>query len=93
MATAFHPKWVIVIAFYNEANYIAPTVQCALAQDRDDIMLVCVDKITCARMLRLIEPAWQAKAARVRTLADAMRADNGAMSDLGFNGLPGETIQ
>lgn len=37
------PKWVIVIAFYNEAKYIAPTVQCALAQDRDDIMLVCVD--------------------------------------------------
>jgi glycosyltransferase involved in cell wall biosynthesis len=43
MATAFRPKWVIVIAFYNEANYIAPTVACALAQDRDDIMLVCVD--------------------------------------------------
>lgn len=43
MTEAFRPKWVIVIAFYNEANYIAPTVQCALAQDRDDIMLVCVD--------------------------------------------------
>lgn len=37
------PKWVIVIAFYNEARFIAPTIACALAQDRDDIMLVCVD--------------------------------------------------
>ena len=47
MATAFRPKWVpkwvIVIAFYNEAKFIAPTVQAALAQDRDDVMLVCVD--------------------------------------------------
>lgn len=43
MAAVPPPKWVIVIAFYNEANYIAPTVHCALAQDRDDIMLVCVD--------------------------------------------------
>ncbi|WP_017667443.1 glycosyltransferase family 2 protein [Sandarakinorhabdus sp. AAP62] len=43
MQAAFRPKWVIVIAFYNEANYIAPTVQCALTQDRDDICLVCVD--------------------------------------------------
>lgn len=43
MAEAFRPKWVIVIAFYNEANYIAPTVACALRQDRGDIMLVCVD--------------------------------------------------
>ncbi|MEI6485714.1 MAG: glycosyltransferase family 2 protein [Sphingomonadales bacterium] len=43
MAGNFRPKWVIVIAFYNEARFIAPTVACALAQDRDDIMLVCVD--------------------------------------------------
>ncbi len=43
MVAAFHPKWVIVIAFYNEAKFIAPTVACALAQDRGDICLVCVD--------------------------------------------------
>lgn len=43
MVAAFRPKWVIVIAFYNEAKFIAPTVACALAQDRDDICLVCVD--------------------------------------------------
>jgi glycosyltransferase involved in cell wall biosynthesis len=43
MPAAFRPKWVIVIAFYNEAKFIRPTVECALSQDRDDIMLVCVD--------------------------------------------------
>ena len=43
MTDAFRPKWVIVIAFYNEAKFIAPTVRCALRQDRDDIMLICVD--------------------------------------------------
>ena len=43
MPPVFRPKWVIVIAFYNEAKYIAPTVACALAQDRGDIMLVCID--------------------------------------------------
>jgi hypothetical protein len=30
---------------------------------------------------------------RACALADAMRTGNGAMSDLGFNGLPGDTIQ
>lgn len=34
-------------------------------------MLVCIDKITCARMLMLIEPAWQAKAVTVRAEAEA----------------------
>jgi hypothetical protein len=27
-------------------------------------MLVCIDKITCARMLMLIEPRWRDKTAR-----------------------------
>ena len=43
MASQFRPKWVIVIAFYNEERFIGPTIACALRQDRDDIMLVCVD--------------------------------------------------
>jgi type I restriction enzyme R subunit len=30
-------------------------------------MLVCIDKITCARMYQRIQPRWQAKLARVRT--------------------------
>ncbi len=43
METGASPKWAIVIAFYNEERFIAPTIAAALAQDRDDIMLICVD--------------------------------------------------
>ena len=38
-------------------------------------MLVCIDKITCARMHQLIVSRWQAKAASVRAAADAKRAE------------------
>ena len=37
-------------------------------------MMVCIDKITCARMLKLIGPKWQAKAAAVRGEAQAKLA-------------------
>lgn len=43
MTAAPPPRWAIVIAFFNEAKFIRPTVDCALAQDRDDIVLICVD--------------------------------------------------
>src|SRR5207245_663532 len=32
-------------------------------------MLVCIDKITCARMLQRIEPRWRAKLVELRELA------------------------
>ena len=38
-------------------------------------MLVSIDKITCARMLQLIVPRWQAKAVAVRESANAKRAE------------------
>ncbi|MDA8254894.1 MAG: type I restriction endonuclease subunit R [Betaproteobacteria bacterium] len=41
---------------------------------RGKSMLVCIDKITCARMLMLIEPRWRARAAAVRAEAEALRA-------------------
>jgi type I restriction enzyme R subunit len=44
-------------------------------------MLICVDKITCARMLRLIEPLWRAKAEAIRAEAEAMRILIGAIAD------------
>lgn len=44
---------------------------CSTRWESGKAMLVCVDKITCARMLMLIEPAWKAKAALVRAEADA----------------------
>jgi glycosyltransferase involved in cell wall biosynthesis len=36
-------RWAIIIAFYNEERFIVPTVRCALAQDREDIGVICVD--------------------------------------------------
>ena len=44
-------------------------------------MLVCIDKITCARMLQLIIPRWQAKAVAVRTEAEAKRTEVEAAAD------------
>ena len=43
---------------------------CATRWQSGKSMLVCIDKITCARMHQLIVPRWQAKAAAVRGLAD-----------------------
>ncbi|MBY0235210.1 MAG: type I restriction endonuclease subunit R [Burkholderiaceae bacterium] len=51
-------------------------------------MLVCIDKITCARMLKLIGPKWKAKAAAVRAeahdklMAHASVADEDARQQL-----------
>ncbi len=42
---------------------------CAIRWQSGKSMLVCIDKITCARMLQLIVPKWQAKAAEVRDAA------------------------
>jgi glycosyltransferase involved in cell wall biosynthesis len=43
MTSGWRPNWAIIIAFYNEERFIAPTVACALRQDRDDILVLCVD--------------------------------------------------
>ncbi len=54
---------------------------CSTRWEAGKAMLVCIDKITCARMLKLIEPAWQAKAAMVRAQADARLLDIAAATD------------
>ena len=54
---------------------------CATRWESGKSMLVCIDKITCARMLQLIVPRWQAKVASVRLAADAKRAEAQATSD------------
>ena len=48
---------------------------CATRWESGKSMLVCIDKITCARMLQLIRLRWSAKAASVRSAADAKRAE------------------
>lgn len=45
-------------------------------------MLVCIDKITCARMFQRIEPRWQAKLARLRALIPGKEAELAAIGDL-----------
>ena len=54
------------------ANFVE---HCATRWQSGKSMLVCIDKITCARMHQLIVPRWQAKAAAVRGLADTRRAE------------------
>ena len=54
---------------------------CATRWQSGKSMLLCIDKITCARMLRLIAPRWQAKAASVRAAAGAKRAAAQAAGD------------
>ncbi len=55
--------------------------RCATRWESGKSMLICIDKITCARMLQLIVPRWQAKAASVRAAADAKRAEAQAVGD------------
>ena len=54
---------------------------CATRWESGKSMLVCIDKITCARMHQLIVPRWQARAASVRSAAEAKRAEAQADSD------------
>lgn len=44
-------------------------------------MLVCIDKITCARMFQRIEPRWQAKLAQVEALNAVKEAELAATTD------------
>ena len=48
---------------------------CATRWQSGKSMMVCIDKITCARMHQLILPRWRAKAVAVHAAANAMRAD------------------
>ena len=54
---------------------------CTTRWEAGKTMLVCIDKITCARMLMLIEPKWQKKTASVRAEAEAKRAEIAAAQD------------
>ena len=54
---------------------------CATRWESGKSMLLCIDKITCARMLQLIAPRWQEKAASVRAAANAKRAAAQAAGD------------
>ena len=48
---------------------------CATRWESGKSMMVCIDKITCARMLQLIQERWKARTAEVRAAAGAKRAE------------------
>ncbi len=54
---------------------------CATRWQSGKSMLVCIDKITCGRMLQLILPRWRARAAAVRVEAAAMQAEARTTAD------------
>ena len=56
---------------------------CATRWQSGKSMLVCIDKITCARMLQLIVPRWQAKAADVRNAAAEKQEEAEVAADEG----------
>ncbi|MDE0294487.1 MAG: HsdR family type I site-specific deoxyribonuclease, partial [Bryobacterales bacterium] len=54
---------------------------CATRWESGKSMLVCIDKITCARMHQLIVPRWRAEAASVRAAAEEKRKEAQAEND------------
>jgi type I restriction enzyme R subunit len=48
---------------------------CATRWESGKAMLVCIDKLTCGRMWKLIIPLWQAKLAKVKALIPQTEAD------------------
>jgi type I restriction enzyme R subunit len=54
---------------------------CSTRWESGKSMLVCIDKIACARMLKLIGPLWQAMATAVRQEAEAKLTDIATATD------------
>jgi type I restriction enzyme, R subunit len=54
---------------------------CTTRWESGKAMVVCIDKITCARMYQRIIPRWKAKAAQVRAAGETKRADAAAIVD------------
>ncbi|MDM7948287.1 type I restriction endonuclease subunit R [Hydrogenophaga sp.] len=54
---------------------------CSTRWEAGKAMMVCIDKITCARMLKLIGPKWKSKAAAMHAEAQAKLAAVAAASD------------
>lgn len=54
---------------------------CSTRWETGKSMLVCIDKITCARMLQRIEPRWKVKLARLQGHIPGMEAELAATTD------------
>ncbi|MBF0268804.1 MAG: type I restriction endonuclease subunit R [Alphaproteobacteria bacterium] len=57
---------------------------CATRWESGKALFVCIDKITCARMVQRIVPRWQAKAKQVRAAAAAKKSEAAATADQGM---------
>jgi type I restriction enzyme R subunit len=55
---------------------------CTTRWEAGKAMLVCIDKLTCARMLQRIEPRWRAKRAQIIVLVAARERELAQTSDL-----------
>src|SRR6185437_9117759 len=60
------------------ANFVE---HCATRWESGKAMVVCIDKVTCARMYQRIMPLWRAKSAQVRAASEAKQAEAGAAAD------------
>ena len=58
---------------------------CATRWESGKSMLVCIDKITCARMLQLIQRRWKAKVAKVRAAAETRKTESELEGDLALS--------
>lgn len=54
---------------------------CSTRWESGKSMLVCIDKVTCARVLMLVEPMWKAKAVAVRADAEGKLVEIAAAQD------------
>ena len=54
---------------------------CTTRWESGKAMVVCIDKITCARMYQRIMPRWKAKAAQVRAAGEAKQTEAAATAD------------
>ena len=54
---------------------------CAARWEAGKALFVCIDKVTCARMLAMIQPLWRAKAASVRRAAAVKQTEIDAATD------------
>ena len=57
---------------------------CATRWESGKSMLICIDKITCARMHKLVLPRWQKKAKQVQAEAEDKRLNAGTQSDIAY---------
>lgn len=56
-------------------------------------MLVCIDKITCARMFQRVEPRWRVKLAHVRTLIPIREAELAATTEIDLRERLGKELE